>query len=71
MPKVNIYVPADLLEAARARGLALSSIAQEAIAARLRAGQNDEWIRRQSGRPASRRRIDTSALIEKVRADFG
>lgn len=44
MSRVNVYLPDDLAEAARAAGLNVSAIAQEALRDRLRATGTTTWL---------------------------
>lgn len=44
MSRVNVYLPDDLAEAARAAGLNVSAIAQEALRDRLRATGTTAWL---------------------------
>lgn len=72
MPKVNIYLPDDLYRDARAHDLPLSSVAQRAIEEALAGARTGEWVARVRGRPARcRSRVDTAALLDEVREDFG
>ncbi len=44
MARVNVYLPDDLADAARAAGLNVSSIDQEALRDRLRAESTTAWL---------------------------
>jgi post-segregation antitoxin (ccd killing protein) len=44
MPRVNVYLPDDLAAAARAAGLNLSSLTQEAIRRELGGRTTDTWL---------------------------
>ncbi len=44
MPRVNVYLPDDLAAAARAAGLNLSSLTQEAIRRELGGRTTDAWL---------------------------
>ena len=44
MPRVNVYLPDDLAAAARAAGLNLSSLTQEAIRRELAGRTMDAWL---------------------------
>jgi post-segregation antitoxin (ccd killing protein) len=44
MPRVNVYLPDDLAAAARAAGLNVSSLAQEAIKRELAGRTTDAWL---------------------------
>ena len=44
MARLNVYVPDDLAERARARGLNVSALTQAAIAAELDGSATAEWL---------------------------
>lgn len=44
MARLNVYVPDDLADRARARGLNVSALTQAAIAAELESGATAEWL---------------------------
>jgi hypothetical protein len=44
MARVNVYLPDDLAEQARAAGLKVSSLTQEAVRSALTARCVDEWL---------------------------
>lgn len=44
MSRVNVYLPDDLADAARAAGLNVSAIAQEALRERLQATGTTAWL---------------------------
>ena len=72
MPKVTVYLPEDLYREARDRDLPLSSLAQDAVALAVRRARATEWVEKVRARGTrSKRRIDTSALMDQVRDDFG
>lgn len=72
MPKVSIYLPDELYRQARAHDLPLSALAQEAIRAALRRRRNVDWIEQVQERPRRvDRRIDSAALLDEVRDEFG
>jgi post-segregation antitoxin (ccd killing protein) len=72
MPKVSVYLPDELYRAAQERKLPLSALTQEAVERALRASDLEEWVARVRARP---RRcevtIDTAALLDEVREEFG
>lgn len=75
MPKVSVYLPDDLYQEARARGLSLSSLTQRAVRESLGAERNAQWLerareraRRRAGRTT---RISTDELMDEVREEFG
>lgn len=72
-PKVSVYLSDDLYQAARQRGLVLSTLTQEAVAHAL-ADANADWIERartRAERRSSEPSIDMATLMSAVRADFG
>jgi post-segregation antitoxin (ccd killing protein) len=48
MARVNVYIPDPLAEAARAAGLNVSKVTQQALAAELRDRESAEWFERAS-----------------------
>lgn len=44
MARVNVYLPDDLAAAAKAAGLSVSSLTQQALRGALAAGRVDEWL---------------------------
>jgi post-segregation antitoxin (ccd killing protein) len=44
MPRVSVYLPNDLAAAARAAGLDLSTLIQEAIRQHMAAKKTDAWL---------------------------
>jgi hypothetical protein len=72
MPKVSVYLPDDLYEAARKHDLPISALAQGAIRDALAKNRNAEWIERMRKRPVILRRdIDISKLMDEVRDEVG
>lgn len=72
MPKVTVYLPDELYREARERKLPLSSLAQEAVERAIREDSNARWIERMRARPPRvGKRIDTAALMDEVREEFG
>ena len=73
MPKINIYVPDELLDELRQHeDLQLSAIAQEAFRSALTSRRNAAWVARAaSRRPRTQEPIDISSLMDSVREDFG
>lgn len=75
MPKVSVYLPDDLYREARARGLSLSTLAQQAVRRSLAAEGNADWLERarqrareRAGRPHG---TTTEQLMDAVREEFG
>lgn len=72
MPKVSVYLPDDLYQRARAAGLKLSAVTQEAVRAELAQAPNAAWVEAVRRRPPRvTRQIDTSTLVAEVRDEFG
>ncbi|TRW43800.1 type II toxin-antitoxin system CcdA family antitoxin [Georgenia yuyongxinii] len=72
MPKVSVYLPDELYRQARERGLPLSSLTQKAVEDALRRAGLQEWIDRERIRPPRATvAVNTSALLEHVRDNFG
>jgi post-segregation antitoxin (ccd killing protein) len=72
MPKVSVYLPDTLYDAVRRHDIAISAVAQEALEAEVRRHANHDWVERvRSRRPRVDVRIDSSALIDEVREEFG
>ena len=49
MARVNVYLPDDLAAEAKAAGLNVSNLTQEALRAELAAGRVDEWLDNRHG----------------------
>jgi post-segregation antitoxin (ccd killing protein) len=72
MPKVSVYLPDELYRAAQERKLPLSSLTQEAVERALRTSDRKEWVARMRARPPlTDVAIDSAALLDEVRAEFG
>jgi post-segregation antitoxin (ccd killing protein) len=72
VPKVSVYLPHALYEAARARGLPISQLTQQAIRAAIEEAPNAAWLDHVRSRPRRcETAIDTSALLDDVRDEFG
>lgn len=72
MPKVSIYLPDNLYQEARARDLPLSAVAQQAIEKALASASTNEWVSKVRSRaPRHHGRIDTHALLDSARDEFG
>jgi len=72
MARVNVYLPDDLAHEARAAGLNISRIAQEALNSNLASHQTDTWLDRLERLPrtdvAHERVIEA---LDAARAEFG
>jgi post-segregation antitoxin (ccd killing protein) len=51
--RVNVYLPDELAERARASGLNISGITQEALRGALASGETDRWLERLEALPAA------------------
>jgi post-segregation antitoxin (ccd killing protein) len=72
MPKVSVYIPDDLYDAARKHGISISTVSQKALKQELRQHANTDWVERVRNRPPRvHARIDTSELLGDVRDEFG
>jgi post-segregation antitoxin (ccd killing protein) len=72
MPKVSVYLPDELYRAAQERKLPLSALTQEAVEQALRKSELKEWVARMRARPPlTDVVIDTEAVLDEVRAEFG
>jgi post-segregation antitoxin (ccd killing protein) len=72
MPKVTVYLPDALYQAAQARKLPLSALTQQAVEQALQLSDRQDWVARTRSR--ARRCdtvIDTALLLTQVRAEFG
>lgn len=71
MPKLSVYVPDDLYDAVRRHDIAVSAVAQAALAEAVAIKANRVWIARAQDRPRRSSTIETARLIADVRAEFG
>ena len=71
MARLNVYVPDDLAEKARARGLNVSALTQAAIAAELEAGATAEWLAELPESVGSVSHDAAMAALDAARAEFG
>ena len=53
MARVNVYLPDDLAEEAKAAGLSLSGLTQEAVRKAIARHHADEWLDHVAGLPAT------------------
>ena len=70
MARVNVYLPDDLAERARAHGLNVSALTQAAIRAELEGSATDMWLDELSGDTTAARHVDVVAAIDAARAEF-
>lgn len=71
MARLNVYVPDDLAERARARGLNVSALTQAAISAELERSGTDAWLDTLAVRRTTARHHDVLDAIDAVRDEFG
>lgn len=72
MARVNVYLPDDLADAARAAGLNVSRVAQEALRDRLRAQSTSAWLEHLASLPGSGvSHGQVLAALDAVRAEQG
>ncbi|MBX7432115.1 type II toxin-antitoxin system CcdA family antitoxin [Mycobacterium sp. Y57] len=71
MARLNVYVPDDLAERARARGLNVSALTQAAIAAELENSATDSWLDALKDRTTGARHDDVLDAIDAARDEFG
>jgi hypothetical protein len=72
MARVNVYLPDDLAQEARAAGLNISKVAQQALSATLAHSKTNSWLDRLDRLP--RTEIPHSSVIEAIdegRAELG
>lgn len=72
MPKVSVYLPDALYDEVRKHDIAISAVTQEALEAEVHRHANRDWIERVRSRPTRVDvSIDTEALLDGVRSEFG
>ena len=71
MARLNVYVPDDLAERARARGLNISALTQAAISAELENSATEAWLAALEPRTTGARHDDVMAAIDAARDEFG
>lgn len=72
MARVNVYLPDELIEEARAAGLNVSSVAQRALRQELTLHRSDDWLDRVTALP--RTSVDHGEAVDAVdaaRSDLG
>lgn len=70
MARLNVYVPDELAERARARGLNVSALTQAAISAELENSATDAWLEGLEPRSTGARRDDVLGAIDAARDEF-
>jgi post-segregation antitoxin (ccd killing protein) len=72
MARINVYLPDQLAEEARAANLNVSSVTQEAIRRELSARQADGWLDRVAAIPAAGiSHDDVIAALDAAREELG
>jgi post-segregation antitoxin (ccd killing protein) len=72
MARVNVYLPDELAEAARAAGLNVSSLTQEVLRERLAARRTSEWLDRVRRLPPSEvTHEQVMEALREARDEFG
>jgi post-segregation antitoxin (ccd killing protein) len=72
MARVNVYLPDDLAQQARAAGLNISGVTQEALRGALAGGETDRWLQRLEALPrlgVPHERV--MAALDDARSEFG
>ncbi|KCN94308.1 type II toxin-antitoxin system CcdA family antitoxin [Mycobacterium tuberculosis] len=70
MARLNVYVPDELAERARARGLNVSALTQAAISAELENSATDAWLEGLEPRSTGARHDDVLGAIDAARDEF-
>ena len=72
MARVNVYLPDELAQEARAAGLNISGVAQEALTGSLARNETDRWLDRLESVPRVHvRHRSVIDAIDEARAEFG
>lgn len=71
MARLNVYVPDELAERARKRGLNVSALTQAAIRAELDDSATDAWLDGLAPRSSKARHRDVLEAIDAARDEFG
>ena len=71
MARLNVYVPDDLAERARARGLNVSALTQAAISAELESSGTDVWLDTLAAGSTTTRHDDVIDALDAARDEFG
>ncbi len=71
MARLNVYVPDELAERARARGLNVSALTQAAIRAELEDSATDAWLENLDPRSTEARHDDVLEAIDAAREELG
>jgi post-segregation antitoxin (ccd killing protein) len=72
MARINVYVPDELADQARAAGLNISGMTQEALRGALAPGATDRWLERLEALPRADIPHDhVIGALDAAREDFG
>jgi post-segregation antitoxin (ccd killing protein) len=72
MARVNVYLPDDLAQEARAAGLNISRVAQEALSSSLARSETDRWLDRLEHLPREDiSHVSVLEAIDEARAELG
>ena len=72
MARVNVYLPDELAERARAAGLNISGVTQDAIRSALAGSDTDRWLDRLDGLPSNDvPHQHVISALDDARDDFG
>lgn len=71
MARLNVYVPDDLAERARAQGLNISALTQTALTAELENSATDAWLDGLDARSTGARHDDVLDAMDAARDEFG
>jgi post-segregation antitoxin (ccd killing protein) len=71
MARLNVYVPDEMAERARARGLNISALTQATIRAELENSATDAWLAGLEARDTNARHEDALAAIDAARDELG
>lgn len=72
MARVNVYLPDDLAERAKAAGVSISAVTQHALRSALAASETDRWLDRLEALPSHEVAHGTVlGALDDVRDEFG
>ncbi|WP_121253717.1 type II toxin-antitoxin system CcdA family antitoxin [Nocardioides ferulae] len=71
MARLNVYVPDELADAARAAGLNVSALTQRALAGALALAATESWLARFDGQAPRVRHDQVTAALDEARDELG
>ena len=72
MARVNVYLPEDLAERAKAAGVSISALTQQALRSALAGADTDRWLDRLERVPGHEvSHEDVMRSLDEVRDEFG